>query len=294
LMKMNAERNLTSPAVVASLLRHHGLKPKKRLGQSFLVDRNVLDKIVAAAELGPNDCVVEIGAGLGTVTRELASRAGRVVAVEADRGLIPVLRDTLSGLGNVEVVEADFLELALDGFLAERLGEERCVVVANLPYYITTPIVSRLIETKSRIRLAALMVQKEVAQRLIAPSGGDDYGAITVFVRYHCEVEIVAQVSRNVFLPPPEVDSALVRLRVRERPPVQTRDEGAFFAVVKAAFGQRRKTVLNALSGSPELSLTKKRALGMLQAAGIDAVRRGETLDLAEFARLADALGVEG
>ncbi|MDO8682935.1 MAG: 16S rRNA (adenine(1518)-N(6)/adenine(1519)-N(6))-dimethyltransferase RsmA [Armatimonadota bacterium] len=285
---MENQTNLTSPATVKSLLSKHGLRPKKRLGQSFLIDRNILDKILNSAELSPDSQVLEIGPGLGTVTRELASRARNVAAIEIDKNLIPILHDTLAGFENVEIIEVDFLKLPLDEFLSERFGPNPCSVVANLPYYITTPIIVRLLETKSRIQLIVIMAQREVARRLVAAPGSDDYGAITVFVQYHCEADIVAQVSRNVFYPPPEVDSALVRLRIRPEPAVQPKDEGLFFKVVRAAFGQRRKTILNALSGSPDLKLPKSEAENILKSAGIDAGRRGETLSLEEFAKLAD------
>ncbi|MDO8586639.1 MAG: 16S rRNA (adenine(1518)-N(6)/adenine(1519)-N(6))-dimethyltransferase RsmA [Armatimonadota bacterium] len=287
---MDSRQNLTSPAVVKSLLQARGLRPKKRLGQSFLVDRNVLNKILDAADLTPPDPVLEIGAGLGVVTRELAARSPHVVAVETDANLISILRETLFGLDNVDIVKEDFLRLDLDRFLEERFGDRKCTVVTNLPYYITTPIITTLLEEKQRISRIVLMAQREVAQRLAAPAGSSDYSSITVFVRYACEVEIVAQVSRNVFYPPPDVDSALVRLDVRERPAVEPKDEEMFFRIVRASFGKRRKTLLNALTGSPELGLTKTQIEDALRTAAIDPARRGETLDLPEFARIADAI----
>jgi len=289
---MSAQPNLISPAVVKSLLLEHGLRPKKRLGQNFLIDRNVLNKIIDAANIGPKDSALEIGPGLGVVTRELALRARQVVAVETDRDLIPILREILADLPNADIVNADFLRLDLDQFLRERFGESKLAVVANLPYYITTPIIVELLGVKERIDRIVLMVQKEVAQRLAAPPGGGDYGSITVFVRYHCEVEIVAQVSRNVFFPLPDVDSSLIKFTVRPAPPVQTKDESLFFSVVRAAFGKRRKTLLNALSDAPDLGLTKKQVGDALATAGIDPTRRGETLDLPEFAAIVDAVCV--
>jgi 16S rRNA (adenine1518-N6/adenine1519-N6)-dimethyltransferase len=287
---MPAQQNLTSPAVIKSILLQHGLRPKKRLGQNFLIDRNVLNKIIDAAELGPDVSALEIGPGLGVVTRELAMRAGHVVAVEADRELIPILNDVLADMPNAQVVNADFLRLDLDQFLTEHFGKSKIAVVANLPYYITTPIITELIAVKERINHIVLMVQREVAQRLSAPPGGGDYGSITVFVRYHCELETMAQVSRNVFFPPPEVDSSLIKLTIRPEPPVQVKDESLFFAVVHAAFGKRRKTLLNALADAPGLALTKSEVEGVLIVAGIDPTRRGETLDLPEFAAIADLL----
>lgn len=287
---MSAQPNLISPAVVKSLLLEHGLRPKKRLGQNFLIDRNVLNKIIDAAGIGPDDSALEIGPGLGVVTRELALRAGHVVAVEADRDLIPILQNILADLPNAEIVNADFLRLELDSFLQERFGDSKLAVVANLPYYITTPIIAELLGVKERISNIVLMVQKEVAQRLAAPPGGGDYGSITVFVRYHCEMQIVAQASRNVFFPIPDVDSSLIRLTVRSTPPVKVEDESLFFSVVRAAFGKRRKTLLNALADAPDLGLTKSQVDEALAAAGIDPTRRGETLDLPEFGAIADAI----
>jgi 16S rRNA (adenine1518-N6/adenine1519-N6)-dimethyltransferase len=287
---MHAQPNLISPAEVISLLKAHGLRPKKRLGQNFLVDRNVLDKIVAAAELTSDEPVLEIGPGLGVVTQELAARANSVVAVETDGALIPILEEILADLPNTEIVHADFLRLDTHQFLRERFGERRCTVVANLPYYITTPIIIQLLQVKDQVRRIVLMVQKEVAQRLAARPASSDYGSITVFVRYYCEVETVAQVSRNVFLPSPDVDSSLIRLTVRPNPATLTKDESTFFAVVRASFGKRRKTLLNALSDTSGLNLTKQQVEDALRTAGIESSRRGETLDLQEFARIADAV----
>jgi 16S rRNA (adenine1518-N6/adenine1519-N6)-dimethyltransferase len=279
--------NLCSPADVGALLRRHGLRPKKRLGQNFLVDRNTLEKIVGAAELSPEDEVLEIGPGLGALTRALAERTGRVAAVEVDAGLLPVLQETLDGLANVEVVHADFLDLDLPAFLSERFGDRRVKVVANIPYYITSPILERLLAVASRIERILLLVQKEVAARLAARPGTPEYGSLTLFARYHAEVEIVGRVSRHVFLPPPGVDSAILRLRVRDSPAVRVSHPGLLFEIIHAAFQQRRKTLLNALTGSPTLHLAKEDAEAALNAAGIDPRRRGETLSLEEFAALA-------
>jgi 16S rRNA (adenine1518-N6/adenine1519-N6)-dimethyltransferase len=282
--------NLSSTADVSGLLRRHGLRPKKRLGQNFLVDRNTLEKIAGAAELIPTDAVLEIGPGLGALTRALAERARRVVAVEVDADLLPVLQETLAGLGNVQVVHADFLQLPLADFLAERFGESPLKVVANIPYYITSPILERLLETPSSIERILLLVQKEVADRLTAQPGSPEYGSLTLFARYHAEVEIVGRVSRHVFLPPPNVDSAILRLRIRAEPPVRAARPEQLFDVIHAAFQQRRKTLLNALAGFGALDVDKADAEAALRAAGIDPQRRGETLSLEEFARLAEAI----
>ena len=284
--------NLTAPAEVDALLRRHGFQTRRALGQHLLIDRNVLSRIVAAAELSPADRVVEIGPGIGTLTRELAAAAGRVTAVELDTRLFPILREVLADRPNAEVLHADFLKLSLPEFFAERCGAGRCKVVANLPYYITSPVIAALLEQKRFLERIVLMVQREVAERLAAAPGTEPYGALSVFVQWHATVETVARVSRRVFLPPPRVDSAIVRLTVRQEPPVPVRDEARLFDVVHAAFQKRRKTLLNALATFPALALSRDEAAAALARAGIDPTRRGETLSLAEFAALADATGL--
>ncbi len=280
--------NLTSSPQVKSLLASHGIHPKKRFGQNFLIDRNVLDRLLDAADIQPDSRVLEIGPGLGVVTREAAERAAKVVCVEVDRDFDPILHEVLADRDNVEIVIRDFLEIDIREFLDER-DSGRWIVIANLPYYITTPIVTTLLGSKECFRSIMLMVQREVARRLRAAAGSDDYGAITVFVQYHCIVESVMKVSRNVFYPIPDVDSEIVKLTVRDRPAVEVDDEGLFFRVVRAAFGKRRKTLLNALSSSDDLGWSKERAEAALNQAGIDPGRRGETLDLDEFALIANA-----
>lgn len=287
-----AEPPLTAPSRVKLLLQRHGLRPDRRRGQHFLVDANVLDKILAAAELTGADRVLEIGPGLGTVTRPLALAAGRVVAVEVDRRLLPVLAETLAGLENVVVVQGDALRLDLERLCAG--GPASWKVVANLPYYLTGPLVSRLLTVGTqggrppgRFGLLVLMVQAEVAQRLLAAPGTAAYGAFTVLARYHASVELVARVSATCFFPPPEVASAVVRLRARERPPVAA-DPDALFAVVRAAFAQRRKSLRNALAAG--LGLAPAAVEEALRAGGIEAGRRGETLSLEEFGVLAGLL----
>ena len=280
--------NLTSAPQVKSLLAKHGIHPKKRLGQNFLIDRNVLDRIIDASGIDPDSKVLEIGPGLGVVTQELAERAGEVVCVEVDRDFDPILHDVLSDLPDVEIVIADFLKLDLPEFIGNR-GEGRWTVIANLPYYITTPILTKLIDCKQHFGAIMLMVQREVASRLRASAGSDEYGSITVFTQYHCTIESVMKVSRNVFYPIPDVDSELVKLTVRESPAVAVKNEALFFTIVRAAFGKRRKTLLNALSSSEDLRWDRLRAENTLAAAGIDSGRRGETLTLAEFASIANA-----
>lgn len=279
--------NLTSPSVVRDLLRRHGVQLRKPLGQNFLVDANILRKILAAAELAPQAHVLEIGAGIGTLTRELASQAGCVLVVELDRSLRPILAETLAGAGSIHVEYGDVLRVDLPALLAAHCPPP-CRVVANIPYQITSPLIGRLLEHKALFDRLVLMVQKEVADRLLAAPGTEDYSSLTVFVQYHTRAERVTNVSRNSFLPPPGVDSAVVRLEPRAAPELPVADERLLFRVVHAAFGARRKTLLKALSGG--LARPRAEVEAALQAAGIDPKRRGETLSVAEFIRLANAL----
>ncbi len=286
-----AGMNLSSPAAVAALLRRHGLHPRKRFGQNFLVDANTLAKIVGAGEVGPGDRVLEIGSGLGVLTQALAGAAtteGQVVTIEVDRDLLPALTETVADLPQVRVVSADALGLDWPRFLDERFASGPSIkVVANIPYNITTPLLSVLLAQRGRFGVIVLLVQKEVAQRLTASPATADYGALSVFAQFHARVETIGIVSRRVFLPAPDVDSAIVHLTPHDAPPVVVSDETQFFAVVRAAFGQRRKALVGALSGDPALGWDREKATAALAAAGIDAGRRGETLSLEEFARLA-------
>ncbi|MGO8670498.1 MAG: 16S rRNA (adenine(1518)-N(6)/adenine(1519)-N(6))-dimethyltransferase RsmA [Capsulimonadaceae bacterium] len=284
--------NLTSPSMVHGLLKSHGLRPSRRFGQNFLVDANTLNRIVEAGELASGDQALEIGAGLGTLTRALADVVtldGRVVTIEVDRGLIGVLAETVGDLPQVRVIGADATEISWPDFISHYFGPGPISVVANIPYNITSPLIAALMSAKDRFRVVVLLVQQEVALRLAAAPGTPDYGAFAVFAQYHAAVEVVAPVSRRVFLPAPDVDSAILRLRPHASPPVAVRDEALLFAVVRAAFGQRRKSLLNALSGDPALGWDRTAAATALDSAWIDAGRRGETLSLEEFARLANA-----
>lgn len=279
--------NLYSPKVVASLLKRHGVRTNKALGQNFLLDRNTLDKIVAAAELTGGEAVLEIGPGLGALTRLLAERAGSVAAVEVDAGFVRVLSETVADLPNVSVTHADFLRLDLPAWAPEHLQPLPATVVANVPYYITSPILIALLETASLWRSIVVLVQREVAERLNAAPGTGDYGSLTLYAGFHAEVEMVGAVPRGVFFPPPKVDSAIVRLHPRATPPVEVRSAARFEQVVRSAFGQRRKTLSNALSAVPGWG--RDGARQALEGAGIDPMRRGETLDMAEFAALVNA-----
>jgi 16S rRNA (adenine1518-N6/adenine1519-N6)-dimethyltransferase len=277
--------DLSSSSALKALMIAHDIRPQHRLGQNFLTDGHILDTIVEAAEIGPTDVVLEIGPGLGSLTQRLARVARRVVAVELDRRLVEILQKTIvEPYPHAEIIHGDAGRIDLHRLLAERLEPgQKAKVAANLPYYITTPLVLRLLEENLPLSHVVVMVQKEVADRMVAPPGGKDYGALSVAVQYYTEPRVVTRVSRGAFLPPPEVDSAVVAMRIRTEPPVDAPRE-AYFKVVKAAFGQRRKTLGNALAGG--LALDKAEVLRALALAGIDPDRRGETLSLQEFATL--------
>lgn len=283
--------NLSSPTAVAAVLKRHGVRPRKRFGQNFLVDANTLAKIVDAGDVRVGDRVVEIGGGLGVLTTALAEAVtdtGQVVAIEVDRDLLPALSETVGALHCVRIVSADALAVDWPQFLAEQFSEGPAIkLVANIPYNITTPLLTALLAQRSRFGVIVLLVQKEVAQRLVGRPATPDYGSLSVFAQFHAKVEVVGIVSRRVFLPAPDVDSAIVRLTPHTAPRVQVADEKQFFAVVRAAFGQRRKALTGALSGDPALGWSRELAAEALRAAEIDPGRRGETLSLEEFARLA-------
>jgi 16S rRNA (adenine1518-N6/adenine1519-N6)-dimethyltransferase len=286
--------DLSSASTLKTLLAAHGLRPQHKLGQNFLTDRRILVAIAEASGAGPDDLVLEIGPGLGSLTQQLAERAGRVLAIELDRNLANLLGKTVQAeYANVEVVQGDAARIDLHALLSERLAAgRRAKVAANLPYYITTPLVMRLLEEELPLDRIVVMVQKEVADRMISPPGSKEYGALSVAVQYYAEPQIVLKVSKGAFLPPPEVESAVVVMQMRRQPPVEAPKE-AFFRVVKAAFGQRRKTVHNALVAG--LGLDKARVEVALVAAGVALQRRGETLSLEEFAAITRNLfGEEG
>ena len=284
-----------SPKQASELLKANGLRPQKRLGQNFLVDRNTLERIVRAADLQPGEPVLEIGGGLGALTLALAAASPAVTTVEIDRHLEPILREVTASRPNVRLVFADFLLKNSTGPLFdEAFGDQQGVIVANIPYYITTPILERLLEYKHRLRRIVLLVQHEFANRAVAGHNTDDFGAMSVFVQYHTRPEIVGTVPRTVFIPPPDVGSAILALDPVVPGTVAVRDEQRFFRVVRASFAQRRKTLLNALLRAPasfDLGFgLDDRALveDLLARANIDGGRRGETLSLEEFARIAN------
>jgi len=278
---------LTSPSQIRLLLLQFGIVPDKQKGQHFLGDHNILEKILQAADLSPQEGAMEIGSGIGTLTRALAERAYQVLTFEVDPKLIRVIQHNLQGFHNVRLVHGDFLRQNLPEIIHDTFEHRPYKVVANIPYGITSPILDRLFGVASGWKRAVLMIQREVAERLIAQPGTSEYSAISVFVQYHSKVEIVQRVARTVFYPPPEVDSAIVCFTPlpKRLPP---NEEKRLFRVVRAAFGQRRKTLLNALSGG--LGLSREQVETGLREAGIETQRRGETLSLEEFIRLAEYL----
>lgn len=278
---------LYSPTVLNQIKKEHGFKLSKSLGQNFLTDKNIIDKIVDAAEADENTLVIEIGPGVGVLTRELAQVAGKVIAVEIDRNLMPILEKTLGDLNNVEVINQDVLKTNLNEII-EKSGYNKVKVVGNLPYYITTPIIMGLLEGGVKTDSIVIMMQKEVADRIRSKEGNKVYGALSVVVQHYCNVEQVAIVPKDVFFPPPKVDSAVLRLNLKSEKTYHLEDEGLFFRTVKAGFGQRRKTLTNSLGLLSDF--TKEEIREALERANIDGKRRAETLSLEDFARLSNEL----
>ncbi|HEV8354525.1 MAG TPA: 16S rRNA (adenine(1518)-N(6)/adenine(1519)-N(6))-dimethyltransferase RsmA [bacterium] len=278
----SASPDLATPAGTARALREFGLRPRKGWGQHFLVSRRALTAILTAAAVQPHETVLEIGAGLGTLTVELARRAAAVTAVEIDAGLLPALRSALAEYGNVAIIHGDVMRLDLHAALA---GASK--VVANLPYAVASPLIVRLLERPAAVRVMVLTVQREVADRLAARPGGKEYGALSVAVQYRADVATAGRIPATAFYPPPDVESTIIRLDVLARPKVVVADDAAFFRVVKAAFAQRRKTLRNTLAAG--LAITAAEAERACAAAGLDPRRRGETLSLEEFAALTAA-----
>jgi 16S rRNA (adenine1518-N6/adenine1519-N6)-dimethyltransferase len=281
---------VATPSRTKEIIARHGFSFKKSLGQNFLIDQNILRNIVSAAGLDETKGALEIGPGIGALTEYLADIAGKVVAVEIDRRLIPILQEVLGDRDNVQVVHGDVLEQDLKALIAERFtGLSGVSVVANLPYYVTTPILMKLLEERLPLEHIVVMIQKEVAERMAAKPGGKIYGSLSVAVQYYCEPELVCMVPHTAFIPQPNVDSAVIKLTVRDKPKVDVRSEDYFFRVVQASFAQRRKTIANNLTAF--LGKDRREALGtLLTDCGIDPRRRGETLSLEEFGRLSDAM----
>ncbi len=278
--------DLTSPKVIRSIQDKFGFTFKKGLGQNFLTSSDILEDITDAADIDGG--VIEIGPGFGVLTRALAGKAEKVISIELDERLLPVLQYTLSDFDNIKIVNADVLKLDLNSLIKEEFGSRKVSIAANLPYYITTPIITRLLEEKLPVKNIVVMVQKEVAERMAAEPSTKDYGAITVLCKYFTKPQIVASVPSSLFVPPPKVDSAVLKLEVLDKPAVDVKDEKLFFRVVKAAFSQRRKTLLNCLCAN--FPINKADMSELLLRVGMDPKRRGETLFLEEFAAVSDAI----
>ena len=282
---------LSNPQNTIQVIQKHGFAFQKKFGQNFLIDAHVLDKIIAAAGVTADDMVLEIGPGIGTMTQYLAERARQVTAVEIDTNLIPILKETLSDYDNVTVINEDILKVDIKKLAEEYNGGKPIKVVANLPYYITTPIIMGLFESGVPIDNITVMVQKEVALRMQAGPGTKDYGALSLAVQYYAEPYIVANVPPNCFIPRPNVGSAVIRLTRHQTPPVEVKDRELMFKLIRASFNQRRKTLLNGLNNSPELSFGKEQIAAAIEQLGVPAAVRGEALTLEQFARLSDLLG---
>ena len=281
---------LSNPQRTIEVIKKYEFCFQKKFGQNFLIDGHVLDKIIAGAGVTKDDMVLEIGPGIGTMTQYLAEAAGKVVAVEIDRNLLPILQETLADYDNVKVIHADVLSLDLEKLVQEENGGRPIKVVANLPYYITTPIIMALFEQHVPLANVTVMVQKEVAARMKSGPGSKDYGALSLAVQYYAEPYIVANVPCNCFMPRPNVDSAVIRLTRYEEPPVQVKDEKMLFKIIRASFNQRRKTLQNGLNNSSELNFTKDQIAAAIAEAGFSPSVRGEALTQEQFAKLTDIL----
>lgn len=283
-------RNLASPRVIKEILSEYEFRFSKSLGQNFLIDEGALAGILSGADISEDDCVLEIGPGFGTLTQRLCGAAKKVVCVEIDKTVIPILEENLKDFGNFEIINDDIMKIGVKSLVEEKFGTENVKVAANLPYYITTPIIMMLLESKVKFKSITVMVQKEVAKRLCASEGTKDFGAISLAVQYFCSANYLFDVPNTSFMPPPKVTSTVVRLDLLDKPRVSVKKEEMFFKTVKASFAQRRKTLLNALSNAGFSGFSKAEISEILKNIGIDEKRRGETLSIDEFALLADAL----
>ena len=282
---------LGSPSATKEIINKYSFAFQKKFGQNFLIDSNILESIVSAADITKDDFVLEIGPGIGTMTQYLCEAARQVVAVEIDKMLIPILKDTLSEYDNVEVINQDVLKLDIKALAQEKNNGKPIKVVANLPYYITTPIIMGLFESKVPIESITIMVQKEVADRMQTGPGSKDYGALSLAVQYYADAKVQLNVSASCFMPRPNVDSAVIKLTAHEKPLVDV-DETLMFKVIRASFNQRRKTLVNGLKNSSELDYTKEEIVQAIKAIGKEENIRGEKLTLEEFAALSNSLKV--
>ena len=284
---------LGNPQNTIEVLQKYNFNFQKKFGQNFLIDEHVLDKIIRAAEITKDEYVLEIGPGIGTMTQYLACAAREVTAVEIDRALIPILEDTLKEYDNVSIINEDILKVDIAALAKEKNGGRPIKVVANLPYYITTPIIMGLFESHVPLESITVMVQKEVADRMQVGPGTKDYGALSLAVQYYAEPYIVANVPPNCFMPRPAVGSAVIRLTRHQKPPVEVMDEKLMFRLIRASFNQRRKTLANGLKNSGELNLSKEVITAAIEKLGKGSSVRGEALDLEEFARLTNIIKEE-
>jgi len=280
---------LTSPRTIKYIMDKYGFKFSKGLGQNFIIDENVLTRIMEGSDISKDDLILEIGPGIGVMTDVLCQRAEKVVSIEIDRSLIPVLQETVGHYENLKVIHKDVLKVDIHALMAEEFGDKKPKLIANLPYYVTTPIIMMFLENRVPVSDLIVMIQKEVADRIIASPSTKAYGALSVVVQYFTEPSIVTRVSRGSFMPMPNVDSTVIRLKVREQAPVSLLDEETFFLTIKDGFGKRRKTLLNALS-SGFLNISKEQAKVALEMAEITENTRGEALSIDQFATLANAI----
>ncbi|MCI9050833.1 MAG: 16S rRNA (adenine(1518)-N(6)/adenine(1519)-N(6))-dimethyltransferase RsmA [Lachnospiraceae bacterium] len=281
---------LGNPKNTIQVIQKYNFDFQKRFGQNFLIDEHVIEKIMKAADLTEEDCILEIGPGIGTMTQYLAEVVREVIAVEIDKNLIPILKDTLSGYSNIIIRNEDILKVDINTLVNEHNQGKPIKVVANLPYYITTPIIMGLFEKHVPLESMIVMVQKEVAERMQVGPGTKDYGALSLAVQYYAEPEIVANVPQNCFIPRPNVGSAVIKLTRHKQPPVKTKDEAALFQIIRASFNQRRKTLINSLRNASDLSYEKEEIEMALKQMELPLTIRGEALNLEQFARLTDIL----
>ena len=282
--------DLATPSATAAVVAKYEFQFQKKFGQNFLVDMNMVEKIVSSAQLTKEDCVLEIGPGIGTMTQYLAERAGHVVVVEIDTQLIPILEETLGSYDNVTIINADILKVDLNQLVKDYNGGRPIKVVANLPYYITTPIILGLLEKKVPLESITIMVQKEVADRMQVGPGTKDYGALSLAVQYYCKPEIIAVVPPECFMPRPKVSSSVIKLTLYEKPPVEVDNPEYMFRLIRASFNHRRKTLVNGLTNDPGLHLDRETVTEALQKMGQKETVRGEVFRLEEFAQLSNLL----
>lgn len=280
---------ISSPKKTKEIVQKYEFKFSKSLGQNFLIDQNILDKIIDGANISKDDYVIEVGPGIGSLTQNIAEKSKSVVAIEIDKTLIPILNDTLKDYSNVEVINEDVLKLDLHKLITEKFKGNKVKVIANLPYYVTTPIIMKFLEERVPVQSLTIMIQKEVADRMQAKPCTKDYGALSIAVQYYCNPKILLKVPPSVFIPQPKVESTVIKLDILEKPKVYVESEELFFALVRDAFGKRRKTLLNALS-TGNLKLNKDLLKNVLLSSGIDENRRGETLTIEEYGLLANNL----